>query len=112
MTATTLVRRAVFAVIGFGGLLGTAVAQPSDGAAGDKLVEAIILVESQGNTYRVGKAGERGLMQIRLADTRLCRLATGLKCSSIRTNSADSFRPSMALTRVSPLEPNNRRDRP
>jgi soluble lytic murein transglycosylase-like protein len=33
---------------------------------GDKLVEAIILVESQGDTHRVGSQGERGLMQIRL----------------------------------------------
>jgi soluble lytic murein transglycosylase-like protein len=70
MTGTTLGRRAFFAIIGFVGLLGTAMAQPSDGAAGDKLVEAIILVESQGNTYCVGKAGERGLMQIRLATWR------------------------------------------
>ncbi|MCX7006954.1 MAG: lytic transglycosylase domain-containing protein [Kiritimatiellaeota bacterium] len=38
--------------------------------SGEKLVDAIILVESQGNTQRVGSMGERGLMQIRLATWR------------------------------------------
>jgi len=38
--------------------------------AGDKLVEAIILVESQGDAQRVGSMGERGLMQIRPATWR------------------------------------------
>lgn len=69
---------AFFAVIGCVGLLGAAVAQtattpmsqPSGREIGDTLVEAIILVESQGDTYRVGKAGERGLMQIKLATWR------------------------------------------
>jgi soluble lytic murein transglycosylase-like protein len=37
---------------------------------GDKLVEAIIMVESQGDPRRVGSLGERGLMQIRLATWR------------------------------------------
>jgi soluble lytic murein transglycosylase-like protein len=44
--------------------------QPSARAAGEKLVDAIILVESQGNAQRVGSHGERGLMQIRLATWR------------------------------------------
>ena len=39
-------------------------------AAGEKLVDAIILVESQGNAQRVGSHGERGLMQIRPATWR------------------------------------------
>ena len=38
--------------------------------AGEKLVDAIILVESQGNARRVGSLGERGLMQLRLATWR------------------------------------------
>jgi len=46
------------------------VGQPSARAAGEKLVDAIILVESQGNAQRVGSHGERGLMQIRLTTWR------------------------------------------
>lgn len=38
--------------------------------SGTKLVEAIIVVESQGNANRVGSHGERGLMQIRLTTWR------------------------------------------
>jgi hypothetical protein len=44
--------------------------QISARAAGEKLVDAIILVESQGRADRVGSLGERGLMQIRLATWR------------------------------------------
>lgn len=44
--------------------------QVSAQIAGEKLVDAIILVESQGNAQRVGSLGERGLMQIRLATWR------------------------------------------
>lgn len=55
-----------------------AAAQPVDGpltslnarGAGERLVDAIILVESQGNAQRVGSHGERGLMQIRLTTWR------------------------------------------
>ncbi len=44
--------------------------QISARAAGEKLVDAIILLESQGRADRVGSLGERGLMQIRLATWR------------------------------------------
>lgn len=47
-----------------------AIPQISAQVSGEKLVDAIILVESQGNTQRVGSLGERGLMQIRLATWR------------------------------------------
>ena len=46
------------------------VPQVSARTAGDKLVDAIILVESQGDARRIGSLGERGLMQIRLATWR------------------------------------------
>ena len=45
-------------------------AQVNARVSGEKLVEAIIVVESQGNAQRVGSHGERGLMQIRLATWR------------------------------------------
>ena len=47
-----------------------AVAQVNARVSGEKLVDAIILIESQGNAQRVGSHGERGLMQIRLATWR------------------------------------------
>ncbi|MCX7008449.1 MAG: lytic transglycosylase domain-containing protein [Kiritimatiellaeota bacterium] len=42
----------------------------STSVAGEKLVDAIILVESHGDAKRIGRLGERGLMQIRLATWR------------------------------------------
>jgi len=44
--------------------------QPSAREVGERLVDAIIQVESQGDPQRVGRAGERGLMQIRLTTWR------------------------------------------
>ena len=45
-------------------------ARPTAREIGDRLVDAIIQVESQGNPQCVGSTGERGLMQIRLTTWR------------------------------------------
>jgi soluble lytic murein transglycosylase-like protein len=66
-------RHALFALLAALCLGGTGAAQnvaPSARESGERLVDAIIQVESQGDPQCVGRMGERGLMQIRAATWR------------------------------------------
>lgn len=82
MTLFVLARQTVFALLGAVSLLQVCSAQntgvssripaapilklqPSAREIGERLIDAIIMVESQGDPQRVGGAGERGLMQIK-----------------------------------------------